>query len=144
MSLERVASQLPDPCTGADIGAVVSRAYSTALERSIRLLRKLAAEKMSGLMTKDGKMKDTLCGICVEEDGSDEEEEEDEDSEQGWAIHDLLSSMAEDDPMLAVKVTEEDLLLAAKQTKPSLTRAELERYERMGNVFDSLGQEPSK
>jgi SpoVK/Ycf46/Vps4 family AAA+-type ATPase len=111
VSLQYVAEALPPFSTGADISAVVSNAFSLALERTINLLNHSAA---AAAYHSDNNV------IKLE----------------SWEVSHFIDSLDEDDPRLSITVLQHDLLEAAKSHKSSISAEALDHYEKLAN---SLG-----
>eukprot|EP01041_Mallomonas_annulata_P008962 gene8962-18548_t len=109
VDLQEIARALPDPCTGADIGAVASSAFARALERTIQALH------------------DNMLS------GGDPEGRERQDDDF-WGMSQYINTV-KDDQALTVLVTQNDLLVSAQSQKPSVTSSELAHYEKLARTF---------
>lgn len=94
--------------TGADLGAVSSKAYSHALERKLQ---------------------------SIKNSFSDSKDNTDDDAEQLWKMQHFLNELPEDE--VAVVVSQEDFLHAVKDSKPSTSAELISYYEQLEKKFDS-------
>ena len=114
VSLEGVERALPNPCTGADIGAVVSGAFARALEHCIARLETSARNNA-----------DTTAGSSLDVAGGSQ------------TISRYINSLEDSDPLLTVAVSQDDFLGAAASIKPSVTAAELLHYDNLAKTLAS-------
>jgi peroxin-6 len=109
----RLASHLPANLTGADVSAVVSGAVQVAMERLCRR----ADEQLASALSENGKDED-----CTT-----------------MTIDDVLATWTEDD--LQPTVDFDDFIQAARLVTPSVSQAELERYERLRDTYQTNQKE---
>lgn len=122
---EAIVDQLPSNLTGADLSSIGSGALTRATER----LCKEADQEVEELRKSKQIGSNGQFGYILEDTASGSEEEE------RALLDEILSCW--DECRLVPTVTIEDMLEASKDIIPSVSHAELERYERLRRQFSS-------
>ena len=115
-----VAEALPLNVTGADIGAVTSTAYGTALKRKLVELRRQAREYLRGSSGASSSSGDITTNAAAEVKEPDDH-----------AVQSYINQL--DAQELSIVVEQSDLLHAARQIQPSVV--DLAYYESLGDVY---------
>lgn len=152
--LEEVAKLLPSCTTGADIQSITSTAYFRALERTIARLRDEALASLGscpGSSTSSAVALSTLAAPASISVSSETAVNETESLISTPATVDLFQSTPDDfdtfltryinslpQDKLTVAVAQCDWLAAVAGLQPSVSLAELRRYEAVGEAYDDL------
>jgi peroxin-6 len=106
--LVSVAHSLPSNATGADIGALTTKAFSVALERQLKRLEDDALSHVN------------VTSMTMEQ--------------RNLVIASYVNRVEEE--VLQVKVTEQDFIQATVDFVPSISAVDLERYERLRTQYE--------
>jgi len=118
---ESIVEQLPNNLTGADLSSIGSGALTRAIERLCRQ----ADQEVEQLLKERG----------AEELGDETMNMRSPDEEERALLDEVLSGWDKD--RLVPVVTKDDMLEASKDIIPSVSHADLERYERLQQQFSS-------
>lgn len=116
INLEEIAAAMPSTVTGADIGAVTSRAFNFALENKLALLE--------------------TQGAYYGRDGVNEKEElEEEEVPSNSRVAAYLNTLSDEE--LKVQVSLEDFLCAVREYVPSVSAKGHLYYEQLKEMYES-------
>ena len=115
-----MADTLPGTLTGADIGALVSGAFTAAQQRTLHTLR----SQLELQVRRD---------LCLRAAGGGEGDEEERVEKEVAARLNRLPAKK-----LRVVVKRSDLLEAAERLVPSVSAQELQHYERLAQEYNDL------
>lgn len=136
VDLAEVAAALPSRSTGADIGSVVSAAYSAARARALQTLRSEAlggpaAAAAQGATVSFESQSAIVAHHAVDIGDRFADAAGHVDGDDYWSIAAHVSAQSPSRLLSLVSLRQEDLLHAARALQPSVSAEELRHYEQL-------------